>query len=434
MVKLIENRDALVKYISDRIVPKIYEQKKFSEVYTPLDKIEEMLDLLPSTIWRDPTTTWYDPAAGMGNFCICVYYRLMEGLSDYIKVATKRSDFIIKNMLYMCELNVNNAIIIKLIFGNTNLNLHIGDSLKFNPLITFDRLLKKSPNFSVIMGNPPYYSDMSDQGKKPLYNLFIEKYINMCKYMLFVVPSRWFTGGQGLDKFRSLMLSRKDLKFINHIEDAREWFGPHVNIKGGINYFLKDSSYNGNVFFNGISYNLAEFDVLVNPGEVSFLKKILHIIKTNHLGTLSDIYRSTSAFGIQTNDSRFKLKGKVTCYVSEKQNKQRKLYFNNFIFNNKNYFWKVITPAATQGSHSGFGYKTILSPNEIYSKSYISFQVNSKDEAVSLLSYLNCELPNILLASRKMSQQINKTTCSWIPLVPLDRIWTNTSVEKFLNL
>ena len=426
-MRLIEHRSRLVKFINDRIEPKLFEQKKFSEVYTPLDKIEEMLDLLPNSLWKNPKTTWYDPAAGMGNFCVCVYYRLMDGLKTHITADQKRSDYIIKNMLFMSELNTDNAEIIVHIFGKT-VNLYVGDSLsKINVF--------SNKHFTVIMGNPPYYSDMAYQGKRPLYNLFIEKYIDMCMYMVFVVPSRWFAGGQGLDKFRKNMLSRMDIKIINHIDDAREWFGKAVNIKGGINYFLKDSNFNSDtVMFNGAPYKLSEFDVLVKPDNVDFIAKIIHIIKSKNLSVLSDIYKSTGIFKVQTNDKRFKSKGKVVCYVSERQSKSRILFLTTFDFTSENTFWKVITPAATQGSHSGFGFKKILSPYEIHSKSYISFKVKNKKEAESLLSYLNCDFPNKLLAVRKITQQINNTTCSWIPLLPLDRIWTDKKIITFLKL
>lgn len=69
---------------------------------------------------------------------------------------------------------------------------------------------------------------------------------------------------------------------------------------------------------------------------------------------------------------------------------------------------------------------------------YISFKVNNENEAKSLLSYLRCKLPNVILGLRKISQHINKDinkdTCKWIPLVPLDREWTDDMVYEYFNL
>ena len=65
-----------------------------------------MLDHLPNNVWSNPELKWLDPANGIGNFPICVYYRLMRGLKDvdgYTDTAT-RSRHIITKMLYMIEL------------------------------------------------------------------------------------------------------------------------------------------------------------------------------------------------------------------------------------------------------------------------------------------------------------------------------------------
>ena len=58
--------------------------------------------------------------------------------------------------------------------------------------------------------------------------------------MTFIVPSRWFAGGKGLDKFREMMLKREDIVYIKHFDDASKIFGKLVDIKGGVNYFLVD--------------------------------------------------------------------------------------------------------------------------------------------------------------------------------------------------
>jgi hypothetical protein len=59
---------------------------------------------------------------------------------------------------------------------------------------------------------------------------------------------------------------------------------------------------------------------------------------------------------------------------------------------------------------------------------------NLEEEAKSLLSYLDTKFANHMLSIRKISQDISKNTCKWIPLVPLDRIWNDNEVCEYLNI
>ena len=39
-----------------------------------------------------------------------------------------------------------------------------------------------------------------------------------------------------------------------------------------------------------------------------------------------------------------------------------------------------------------------------------------------------------MLSLRKNSQHINENVCKWIPLLPLDRKWTNKKIYEYLKL
>jgi site-specific DNA-methyltransferase (adenine-specific) len=94
----------------------------------------------------------------------------------------------------------------------------------------------------------------------------------------------------------------------------------------------------------------------------------------------------------------------------------------------------VITTSSAFYAKSGFGNTFIGYPNEVHTKSYISFNLNSENEAKSLLSYMKCKLPNFMLLLRKISLNINESTCRWIPLPLLDREWNDKLVYKYFEL
>ena len=142
---------------------------------------------------------------------------------------------------------------------------------------------------------------------------------------------------------------------------------------------------------------------------------------------LSDLYQGR-CYGIETNDSRLTNKsepGSVRCFVSQKKG------FNSFVRGvPSDGHWKVITARATGGTKR-FANTFIGKPKEVHSGSYISFRVNSLNEAKSLLSYMKCQLPNLFLSFRMNSHNLSKDTVKWIPLPPLDRIWDENEVEAW---
>lgn len=420
VTRLLDNKKELLDLINSMLKPKDVEKRKFGEVFTPLEWIEKMLDLLPLEVWSNPSLKWYDPANGIGNFMVCVYYRIMDGLQDVIKDEDDRKIHIIKNMLFMSELNSKNAFVCKTIFGE-KCNLYEGDSLSFD----FQKVWNISTDELIIVGNPPYNKELTRSGGSPFYNEFIERFIDNCKYLLFIVPSRWFSGGKGLDKFRNMMLARKDIQNIIHNPNSKDIFGSGVDIEGGINYFLKNKTYNGLCNFNNSMLDLSQFDIVIDNKYQTIIQKM------NEVNSITSIYQGR-CFGIETNDKHLTNdKTLVKCYVS-KQKGFEKYIDQKYISKDYN-FWKVVT-AEANGKSKRFGNIFVASPTEIHSGSYISFKVGSEDEAKSLKSYMLCKLPNFLLGLRKASQHINEGTCKWIPLPPLDRIWTDEDVYNYFKI
>lgn len=430
---LIDKPKELLEIINECLKPKLSEKKEFGEVFTPMDFINNnmlkdienyWMEKYDEDIYTNKNITWYDPAAGMGNYPIAIYYKLMKGLEEIIPNEKERKKHILEKQLYMGELNKKNCFVINQIFNIKNeykLNLYHGSTLEINLNKVF-----KVNNFDIIIGNPPYNETLTSVGAKPLYNKFIEYYIDKCKLLSYIVPIRWFAGGKGLDKFREMMINRTDILYIKHFDDATKIFGNLVDIKGGVNYFLIDKEYNGLCDYNGSKVKFNNFDIILDSKYYDIVNKLLEYEK------ITNIYLGRY-FGIESNDKRLNNDNTlIKCYVSQQKGFTK--YIDKKEIKKEYNFFKVITARAAHEHNSGFGNIFIGLENEIHTGSYISLKVSTKIEAISLLSYMKCKLPNFMLSLRKSSQDISESTCKWIPLPPLNKEWNDEDIYKYFKL
>jgi hypothetical protein len=102
--------------------------------------------------------------------------------------------------------------------------------------------------FNAIVGNPPYMEmDGGAQASaKPIYNEFVDiaKKINP-DYISMIMPTRWYSGGKGLDGFRESMIKDNRLAILHDYLNPDQVF-PKTNIRGGICYFQWDKNYGKN--------------------------------------------------------------------------------------------------------------------------------------------------------------------------------------------
>ena len=191
-------QDKIEQYLPVRKI----EKELYGEVFTPQSLIEEMLGKLPKSVWSNPDLKWLDPANGIGNFPMIAFKMLDEGLS---KVAgyenkTNRQNHIIKKMLYMVELNEKNVAVSRKIFGkdaNILCMSFLSDDYKsVNPKVIEKFKEKGVEKFDVIMGNPPFNMEKSDNNRTTLslWDKFLLNSINMLnmnKYLTFIHPQNW---------------------------------------------------------------------------------------------------------------------------------------------------------------------------------------------------------------------------------------------------
>ena len=218
----IYNPNELFQFLNTSLIPIKEKKEQNGEVFTPIPFIEDMMDKLTDanpTIWSNPNLKWLDPAAGIGNFAVVVYFRLMDGLKAGIPNDEERQAHILENMLYMVEYDKTNSSTMNSIFCG-KINIFTGsfiDGKKYNSIDIFslDENMMADENklfsrkvksfggkFDVIMGNPPYNSGgisskkkNNNENKKTIWNLFIEnsfKYLrDTAGYLLFINPLTW---------------------------------------------------------------------------------------------------------------------------------------------------------------------------------------------------------------------------------------------------
>ncbi len=172
------------------------------------------------------------------------------------------NDTIRNNVFVICKTPMAKQITQRTLAGYSDIkiNAHYFDDLinrlENKPKDFVDKALKPSywkkgevgkMKFDAVVGNPPYQvmDGGAQSSAKPVYHLFIDcakEITNNCVSM--IVPSRWMTGGKGLDQFRSKMINDKSFKVLHDYANSSECFSG-VDIKGGVCYFLWKSNYQG---------------------------------------------------------------------------------------------------------------------------------------------------------------------------------------------
>lgn len=301
--------------------------------------------------------------------------------------------------------------------------------------------------FDVIIGNPPYQlSDGGGSGSSavPLYQHFIEQAIKLEPRLLtMVVPSKWFTGGKGLDKFRSKMLQDPQLRRIVDFPNSRDAFSG-VDVAGGVNYFLWEKDSAGLCDVTTVSGEsktdsvraLDEYEIFVRDNRaLEIIKKVEKFDEDK----FSTIVYPRRPFEFDQLDSR-KKGSDIYVYSS---NGDFKTFRSNIIKGIELVDqWKVLL-SKTSSEHAGqtdkSGRKKVLSrievmpPGSVSTESYLVVgPFNSEDESIAAASYLRSIFVRFLVSSILLTQNITRSSFQFVPLQDFTRSWTDEELyEKY---
>ncbi len=299
-----------------------------------------------------------------------------------------------------------------------------------------------------IVGNPPYQVNVGI--KKDNYGVLIfDKFVQLSKkmtpnYISMIMPSRWFTGGRGLDTFRDEMLNDRRISFIKDFVDSKECF-PGVDIAGGICYFLWDKKHNSDCTFvsrirgkdTKTVRKLNEYELFPRYNEaLSIIRKVTEKKEKNFSTTVGP----QTAFGFITTfrstteyfDDAIALytSGGIN-YVKREEVKKAQEWID---------LYKVIFSTAT-AEHAGTPDKSgkyrvlsslrIIKPKEICSQSYFVGNVfKTHDEAVNCMEYLKTKFVRFLLQQLITGQHLSADKFRFVPLQDFTHSWTDEMLYK----
>ncbi|MCB1859639.1 MAG: Eco57I restriction-modification methylase domain-containing protein [Gammaproteobacteria bacterium] len=484
------------------------------EVFTPPEFANRMLDTLAeawttshdgANIWADPSVRFLDPCTKSGIFLREITSRLTKGLADQIPDLEDRVDHILTRQVFgigithltsllarrslYCSKHAKGEHSIATGFDSDDGNIwferlehtwvngkcaycgagrsaldrgegmetHAYAFIHTNNIKTrVAELFGDNMQFDVIIGNPPYQLDDGGHGKSaaPIYQLFVEQAKKLePRYLSLVIPSRWFSGGKGLDEFREAMLADDRLRSIDDYLSAADVF-PGVGLKGGICYFLWERDNPGqcrvtthfkdwpvSTTTRPLLEKGADIFIRFNQG-ISILKKVMAVegsatsVELPESKRFNLLVSSRKPFGLET-----KFKGKTTKRAGDVlvyQNggtgytSKKSIAIGTELIDK----WKIYVGYAAPGTgnkdtypHRIISTPFIGEPGSISSETYLCIgPFDSRNEAESALSYLSCRLTRLLILLLKPSQHVTRKVYSFVPIQNWTRPWNDVDL------
>lgn len=462
------------------------------EVFTPPHLANQILDLLPPSLWRNKDAKFLDPVCKSGVFLREIAKRLMKGLEKEIPDRHKRLNHIFQNQLYgiaiteltsllsrrsvYCSKMANgkysvcdsfstkegNIIFhrIKHTWKNGKCSYCSASQTEYDredvlethayQLIHTDKpnIIFNDMKFDVVVGNPPYQLSDGGHGRSagPIYHLFVQqaKKLNP-KYLTMIIPSRWFVGGKGLDNFRSEMLNDKRIRTLVDYENSNDVF-PGVDVAGGICFFLWNRDSLGECETTSIRSNapystkrsLNEFPVFIRDSRaIPIIKKVIEHNGKGHY--LKDVVTSRKPFGLPTNYEP--KKSGIPCWFIQRIG----LKYANKVDVTDDYGiinkWKLLIPKAPIAGQTdfskpvGFYYEgniRIAKPGECCTESWIvACAFSSKSKVESFKSYLLTKTVRFLLLQSVISQDVTKQNFLFVPdIADYEKVYTDEELVR----
>lgn len=497
--------------MADKLFEKVYNPDVLSclanlsndEVFTPPEVVNEMLDMLPQELFSNPDTTFLDPATKTGVFLREIAKRLINGLERQIPDLQERIDHIFHKQLYGIAITELTSLLSRRgvycsKYPNSEFSVTRFDDAQGN--IRFKRINHKwnkgkciycgasesqydrgnelethayefihtnpeeifKMKFDVIIGNPPY--QLSDGGAqasaKPIYQLFVQQAKKLKpRYISMIIPSRWFTGGKGLDVFRNEMLNDNRLIAVHDFPNASDCFSG-VEIKGGVNYFLWSAektddctiyTHSGKDIISVAKRPLLEknCDVFIRHNSlVSIFRKVSSLKEPSFMNIVSarkpyglcgDFFKNPTKYSLP-DISTEKIKDGLVIHGLDEHLKRCKRYVSkDYPLPQKDYVdgYKMFM-ARNQGTGllgEVFSYPIFATPNECCTETFVVIgKFKNKEEMFNCWSYMTTKFFRAMVAIKKNDQGMAQGVYKYVPLQDFSKPWTDEELYAKYNL
>lgn len=488
------------------------------EVFTPPEFANRMLDTLAEAwaaanngadIWSDASVRFLDPCTKSGVFVREITSRLNKGLAVQIPDLQERIDHILSKQVFgiaitnltsllarrsvYCSKHANGPHSVARSFANDAGNIWFkrlkhtwdGEKCKYCGAgkSVFDRvtglethayafihtdnirtrlveIFGGNMQFDVIIGNPPYQlNDGGGMGTSalPIYQLFVQQAKNLSpRFLSMVIPSRWFSGGRGLDEFREEMLKDPRLVRVVDFPDSAECF-PGIDLSGGVSYFLWERNSPGEcavtTIMKGEASTMArplleeDTDTFIRYNQaIPILRKIRKLKETS----FAELVSANDPFGfdVRVENSYRRVKSKVNL---EKSPNAVALYYNGWRKDGVGYVEKStiqkncewiskhkVYIAKAYGERGSFPYLVLSKPflgerNSCCTETYLLVgPFANKEVAKNAISYIETRFFRFLVLLIKNTQNGMKKVYSFVPNQDFQQEWTDEKLyEKY---
>ena len=460
------------------------------EVFTPPQLVNEMLDLLPQSLFSNPEARFLDPFTKSGVFLREIVKRLNIGLSSVIPDRKERILHILHHQVFGIALTELTSLLARRSVycskyadsdhSVARFSSHEGNILYKSMQHTwqngrckycgasqevYDRgdtaetyaynfIHTDNPQnffnnmtFDVIIGNPPY--QMNDGGgtgssAMPLYHKFVEQAMKLKpKYLSMIIPARWYAGGKGLDEFRNTMLSDRHFKHLVDYFDSTECF-PGVDLSGGVCYFLWDKDYQDDcIITSKRGKNITTLKrPLLEDGNDSFVRfneaiGIWRKVKEQGFESFISDVSARKPFGDFEEISDIQRNNSVKIYAYPHDG----FVLRNQISQNTSWVDKYkVYIAKAYGERGEFPYLVLGKPffgdkNTCCTETYLVFgPYSDKKTAENVISYIKTRFFRFFVLFKKNTQNAARGVYQFVPLQDFSEPWTDEKLYAKYNL